>query len=1070
MLLIAASDGRTLSDAEDNQFHEHVAGCETCRALAIESAPERMRWVARVPEDALDDPDLLVLPTVDPIVFDKGAEIAHGGMGRITRARDRRLGREVAIKEVLAPHLRARFEREAMITARLQHPAIVPIYEAGTWPDGSAFYTMRLVPGRTLADAIAAASTLEDRLALLPHVVAVTEALAYAHAQRIVHRDLKPANVLVGAFGETVVIDWGLAKELGRAGPVAGDKDDDDDERGGGSLLQTRAGSVVGTPGFLAPEQAAGAAIDERADVYALGALLYNLLAGHPPYWDTTEHDVDELIQAAVARPPTPIARIAPRTPEDLRAIVERAMAHDPAARYASGREMAEELRRFEAGQLLGSRQYGAGELIARWVKRHRAAVAVGAVAAAVLAVGGAVSVQQIVVRERATAHALAESQLEQGRQLFVAGDPGQAAPYLAAALAALPDDRVARRLAAMAVRDVARRLGGFTGTAAAFRPDGAELAIGQADGSIAVIDPATGRPLRTLAAQGGAIADLAYSGDGTRLAIASTAGACVRDARTGARLATATEAPASAVQVLPPGDRFAIATRTSLRMVGLDGTPRASDDDVPGPRALELSRDGAYLAAVAERGAMAWRTSDLARVAHVGLDGVMRFSATFAHGDVFTAGFDGLVRWGTDRVTTLVPEQVVALSWLDDHTLFADRMTVDTATGAVHSIEPHSVQASAAIDASHAIAGGYDRALRIWDVARPAHPIAVLDTEAAISRLAVDPTGHRAFSRGREPGDRVELWDVTHLPAPIRTTMISAPDAKLHALLADHRDRLVIHIAEHGVETTRLLTAGLDAIATLDGWPLGFRPGSDELATDIDGRVAARVQRDIAEREPIWHAAFSASGAAIATSSDHGVALRDAGWRTVASFEVGPVISALAVDDAGRIVTGHKDGTLRIWDARRGALLATATGHTVEVEQIAILGDTLITGSWDLTARRWAYPSGEPRGVFSTSDRGFAVSPGGDLIVAASGAGTVKLWDAARGRLLADLPASMQLAGAAFTDGDHVVVAGSGRLELLDVAAPVLAVDEVMRRAAATRWQLVGGRAIDRTPAPPPP
>ncbi|HEX7837891.1 MAG TPA: serine/threonine-protein kinase, partial [Kofleriaceae bacterium] len=214
MLMVAVGEGRTLSGAEEREYHQHVETCETCRALTVEASSDKLRWVARIPEDALDDPDLLVLPMVDPIVFAIGDELARGGMGRITRARDRRLGRDVAIKEVLVPYLRARFEREAMITARLQHPAIVPVYEAGTWPDGSAFYTMRLVSGGTLADAIARTHTLEERLALLPHVLAVTEALGYAHAHRIVHRDLKPGNVLVGEFGETVVIDWGLAKDV----------------------------------------------------------------------------------------------------------------------------------------------------------------------------------------------------------------------------------------------------------------------------------------------------------------------------------------------------------------------------------------------------------------------------------------------------------------------------------------------------------------------------------------------------------------------------------------------------------------------------------------------------------------------------------------------------------------------------------------------------------------------------------------------------------------------------------------------------------------------------------------
>ena len=118
MLLVAAGEARTLSGAEERQFEQHVASCDTCRELTSKTEDDRARWVARIPEDAFDDPDLLVLPTIDPIVFTKGEEIAHGGMGRITRARDRRLGREVAIKEVLAPYLRARFEREAMITAK----------------------------------------------------------------------------------------------------------------------------------------------------------------------------------------------------------------------------------------------------------------------------------------------------------------------------------------------------------------------------------------------------------------------------------------------------------------------------------------------------------------------------------------------------------------------------------------------------------------------------------------------------------------------------------------------------------------------------------------------------------------------------------------------------------------------------------------------------------------------------------------------------------------------------------------------------------------------------------------
>ncbi|MEO8701160.1 MAG: serine/threonine-protein kinase [Kofleriaceae bacterium] len=352
MLAIANRDPRTLTGVEQTNFHGHLAECESCRTLVTEE-DDRYRWVSRLPEDAFDDPDAFVLPVVDPSVYDIDQELASGGMGRITKAQDRRLGRDVAIKEVLDPKLRARFEREAMITARLQHPAIVPIYEAGTWPNGAAFYTMRLVWGGTLAVAIHKTRTMADRLALLPHVVAVTDALAYAHSNRIIHRDLKPGNVLVGEFGETVVIDWGLAKELDHARiPLTGMGLELLGSSPGSNL--TRAGTVLGTPGFMPPEQANGEAIDERADVYALGAILYNLLAGAPPYWDKLPNGSPELtIAAGRAGPPTPIAELAPETPADLIAIVERAMARRTTDRYTTAKELAEQLRSFQAGKLI---------------------------------------------------------------------------------------------------------------------------------------------------------------------------------------------------------------------------------------------------------------------------------------------------------------------------------------------------------------------------------------------------------------------------------------------------------------------------------------------------------------------------------------------------------------------------------------------------------------------------------------------------------------------------------------------------------------------------------------------
>ncbi len=409
-----------LSDDERVALDDHVAGCDACVAL-IRATPLGS-----------------TLPALDPTRFEIGELIASGGMGRIVRAFDRHLGREVAIKEVLGPQHRERFEREALITARLQHPAIVPIYEAGARPDGTAFYAMRLVPGETLYEAIAGRTTLADRLALLPHVIAVADALAYAHARGVIHRDLKPHNVLIGEFGETVVIDWGLAKQRGE-NELAGT-----DEKLTLPAL-TLAGSVVGTPCFLSPEQARGEVLDERTDVFAIGAILYNLVVGEPPYWDRT-HDSAELVAEALERAPTPIAERAPTTPVDLRAIIERAMAREVGARFRDAGEVAAELRRFAAGQLLVSRDYRIRDLALRWVRRHRALVAIGSIAIAGLAMASVIAVRnQVRAREaEAEAKAAFETGQKRGqRALCESSAPSLASPWT-------PDarDHITQRLA----------------------------------------------------------------------------------------------------------------------------------------------------------------------------------------------------------------------------------------------------------------------------------------------------------------------------------------------------------------------------------------------------------------------------------------------------------------------------------------------------------------------------------------------------------------------------------------------------------------------------------------------
>jgi tetratricopeptide (TPR) repeat protein len=346
------------------------------------------------------------LPVVSPEHYVVHGEFARGGMGRIVSARDVRLGRIVALKELHEGSAgRKRFVREALVTARLQHPSIVPVYEAGRWPDGLPFYAMKMVSGRSLDAVIRAIDTLAGRLALLPHVIAVAEAIAYAHSQRIIHRDLKPANILVGSFGETVVVDWGLAKDLAQPVP-----EEPSAERlpSSGDLGETVVGTVLGTPHFMPPEQARGEAVDERADVYALGAILYYLLAGAPPHAGKT---ATEALAAAAAGPPPPIETKEADVPQELAAIVRKAMAGEASDRYPTAQELAADLRRFEAGQLVSVHQYSSVELLRRWFARNRVAVTVGGV----LALGLVASMAAGVVGVRREAR-VAEAERDKAR------------------------------------------------------------------------------------------------------------------------------------------------------------------------------------------------------------------------------------------------------------------------------------------------------------------------------------------------------------------------------------------------------------------------------------------------------------------------------------------------------------------------------------------------------------------------------------------------------------------------------------------------------------------------------
>jgi tetratricopeptide (TPR) repeat protein len=366
------------------------------------SAAARIAALADTGSDpGLDNP----APPADPPGFELGELIGRGGMGVVYRARDMELNREVAVKLLqakFAPGSAAarRFVEEAHVTARLQHPGVPPVYRVGELPDGRPFLAMKLIRGQTLAELLAARGPGSTHW--LGVFEGICQAVGYAHAHGVIHRDLKPANVMVGAFGEVQVMDWGLAKVLGErrdvGPPVAHDPTPDDpDQTAARPALdadRTRAGSVMGTPAFMAPEQATGDLdrIDRRADVFGLGAVLCSLLTGKPPYVGDTAVSTAQLAARGDLR--ECFARLdASGADPDLHALAKRCLSVEPDDRPADASELARTVAALRAAADERARtaevERGKAEVAGREQRKRRRVVQwAGGVTAAVLLAG----------------------------------------------------------------------------------------------------------------------------------------------------------------------------------------------------------------------------------------------------------------------------------------------------------------------------------------------------------------------------------------------------------------------------------------------------------------------------------------------------------------------------------------------------------------------------------------------------------------------------------------------------------------------------------------------------------
>lgn len=304
--------------------------------------------MARLSDQAVDRlRDAARRPVLDTDRYEIGALIGEGGMGAVYSAFDRLLQRDVALKVSVsgAPgaELDGRLQRESQVLARLEHPGIVPVHDAGQLADGRWFYVMKLVHGDTLDRHLPGIMSLPARLVLFSRIA---ETVAFAHAAGVVHRDLKPSNIMVGRFGEVLVLDWGVAKIIGASGhrDIGPSGHRDIGSPGHADIeVDTEAGTRIGTAGFMAPEQQRGdaALAGATADVYSLGAVLEWMLNGQD-------------------------------APKRLRAIVAKCLAERPADRYPDAGALVDDLARYQAGQAVTAYRESAWDAAVRWFERYR--------------------------------------------------------------------------------------------------------------------------------------------------------------------------------------------------------------------------------------------------------------------------------------------------------------------------------------------------------------------------------------------------------------------------------------------------------------------------------------------------------------------------------------------------------------------------------------------------------------------------------------------------------------------------------------------------------------------------
>ena len=922
------------------------------------------------------------LTTEHPGRYVRQDEIGRGGMGRVVSVKDTHLGREVALKELLDQSgpgndamsigSAARFLREARITGQLEHPGIVPVHELGQRADGTIYYTMKRIRGRSLASVLKEKTTLAERLTLLSVFRNVCEAVAYAHSRGIVHRDLKPDNVMVGEFGDTLVVDWGLAKVRGevesgrfvkKSGAARIEASDD--------AARTLDGHAIGTPAYMSPEQARGelGSIDERADVWGLGTILFEILAGRPPYAGTSALGV---LAKVLDDPPPRVREVAPDAPAELAAVVDRALMRDPSSRYPNAGELSKEIGAYLDGRTVGAYEYSAYELVLRFVRRHRAAsLAVASVALAVITASIVVyrsflhegraramaeAARDDAMEQRSAAMdsmhaaegAVADALLERAERALSEGDASGAAVYAAGALVhevaaeSMADPhRHVRALSVYAQADTERRYV-FERTVpsvsarASLSTDGRTLVVPTEDDVRVIrLDDASERRISIHATQ------VRRAGNG--IAVVESAAPGLYDLESGVLVAAS---PAPTGVAMSAGGVAVSSADGSVVVWSADGRSEIARLATArrGQVRVALSPDGLTLAVIAADVPQVDLWS-LAGPAPVGPTSVtlpaIPFVVAFGphSSEMAVLASDGVNLVSTQRGAPSAREIATdswptGLLWSDDGTLalyeWPDRITIREAeSGAVLDVL-HMPTATG----GH-IAGGGSR-------------IAFLPNDIHSSGLLASTVFVRAAGAGRDEamfatGVRMVMSDMARRRVVATTLSEVWSIAVLSNGTLGPRTRLFV--LPDGVGIVHL------ACVTSDGSVVVQTPRGALLVARSPDYVPELVRSPIDATETISLAglAVAPDGSEVFTGSGtSGTVLR---WSIVEHREQTPlegqhgVVRAIAASSDGtHIATGARDGTVRIWNVRTDTVEHEVAGHDVAVAALAFspTGDRL--------------------------------------------------------------------------------------------------------------------------------